>query len=73
MSDEPHKELSIAISDCQVSYKFFKTAHLDKDQVRVSEVSPTEFRIKCGKQLTDREIRGAIVKYLLSKQRRLNG
>lgn len=69
----PRKELSTAISGCQVSYKFFKTAHLDKDQVRVSEVSPNEFRIKCGKMLTDQEIRGAIVKYILSKQRRLNG
>lgn len=67
----PRKGQSIAISDSKIEYKFFKTAHLDKEQVRVSEVSPTEFRVKCGKQLTDREIRGAIVKYLLSKQRRL--
>lgn len=57
----------------EISYKFFKTDWLDRDQVRVSEVSPTEYRVKCGKQLSDQEIRGAIVKYILSKQRRLNG
>lgn len=50
---------------------FFVSKWLDPDQVRVSEVSPTEFRVKCGKMLTDQEVKGAIVKYLLSKQQRI--
>lgn len=48
---------------------FFVTSHLDKDQVRVSEVSPTEFRVKCGRMLTDQEVKGAIVKYMLAKNK----
>jgi hypothetical protein len=53
------------------SCTFFVSRWLDKDQVRVSEVRPNEFRVKCGKILSDQEIKGAIVKYLLSKQKRI--
>jgi hypothetical protein len=49
---------------------FFVTVHLDKEQVRVSEVSPDEYRVKCGRMLTDLEVKGAIVKYILAKRER---
>lgn len=48
---------------------FFVTSHLDRDQVRVSQVDENEFRVKCGRMLTDQEVKGAIVKYMLAKNK----
>lgn len=64
---EPIKSL-VAPTGKVVKCTFFVTAHLDKEQVRVSEVAPDEFRVKCGRMLTDHEVKGAIVKYILAKQ-----
>lgn len=72
MSDEQRKELSISTGNFKVivEYSFYKSSWLDKDQVRVSEVVPGKYyRVKCGRMLTDQEVRGAIVKYLISKRR----
>jgi hypothetical protein len=54
-----------------ITYKFFRTYYLDLEQVRVIEVEPTYFVVKAARQLTDREVKGAIVKYLISKGRTL--
>lgn len=63
------KELTASWKDGRViKCTFFVTSHLDRDQVRVSEISPTEFRVKCGRMLTDQEVKGAIVKYMLAKR-----
>lgn len=68
MSDE---NLPVPLGKLVAKATFYVSKWLDPDQVRVSEVSPTEFRVKCGKMLSDQEVKGAIVKYLLSKQPRI--
>jgi hypothetical protein len=55
-----------------VTYTFFKSRWLERDQVRVVELTAKAFLVKCGKDLTDQEIKGAIVKYVLSKGKRIN-
>jgi len=52
-----------------VKCTFFVTSHLDKDQVRVSQIDDNEFRVKCGRMLTDQEVKGAIVKFMLAKNK----
>lgn len=68
MSDE---NLPVPLGKLVAKATFYVSKWLDPDQVRVSELSPTEFRVKCGKMLSDQEVKGAIVKYLLSKQLRI--
>lgn len=56
-----------------VIYQFYVTSWLDRDQVRVLEVGNKMYAIKSGRQLSEDEIRGAIVRYEINKRKLLNG
>lgn len=51
----------------KITYKFFVSKFLDKEQVKVAQVGENEFTVKCGQVLTDQQIKGAILKYLIKQ------
>ena len=55
----------------EVTCYFFKKSKLDKEQVRVGLLSPNCYSVYAGRQLTEEEIKGAIVRYVLQHQKAL--
>lgn len=66
----PRHQSTPSEKEPEVTWKFFFTKWYDKDQVKVTK-DGNHYWIKAGRMLTEKEQMGAIVKYELSQQKKL--